>query len=162
MTKGYFIEGDISDLINFKLDFNKYTIIDYDEVMITLFTHKISDQMIYIPFNTTLEYKDYKNNDIKSYIGAFTQDTYESIIVKLKFGKSQKKVAVHAINLNGLMYKQGQAKLKEFRDTPSIEYSNINLTKDRKIKHILKHNYEELIDINFPKVLMTIITDYIC
>lgn len=67
IIKGYFIEGDISKIIFFQLFFNGHERFSgYDTVGISLYCHKISDNMFYYSPNGFNNYKDFSINSYYS------------------------------------------------------------------------------------------------
>ena len=110
LTKGYFIEGDITKITNLELHFNGQRRISYDDMMIQLYCHKISDNLLYLPMDT--------NND--SYLGAFYQTVYNTIQMKLMFSENTRHVRIYSVSLKLLVYNNGQCMIY----TPDQEYIN--------------------------------------
>ena len=109
LVKGYFIECNVVDLENFEYQILNITRFDYNKSMIYLYTHRISDNLIYAPLNCKV---DYKTIDYASALG--NRDTESKFI--LTFKNRQSIIGIHAINCNYLMYGSGMGVVRYQRD----------------------------------------------
>lgn len=69
LIKGYFIKcNDINDIANITLYLNEHEYLDYDELMINVTCHRISHNLLYIPFDIKKQYNDYGLSSFSTYI----------------------------------------------------------------------------------------------
>ena len=102
-TKGYFIEGDIDNLIKINLLLNDCDKWLYDKSMLNCFTYRISNNILYVPFSN----KNKNNSTIitqESYVNSCNQSEYSSINLVLTFSSKQNNVGVHCISSDIFYY----------------------------------------------------------
>jgi hypothetical protein len=108
LTKGYFIEGDISKLKHMGIIINGHNrFTTYDEMSIALYCHKISDNLIYYSFNGQNNYKDMS---LDSYIGApnnYRIDTMKMFLDMDIIGEEICDVKIYSCSFEYLSYIDG-------------------------------------------------------
>ena len=89
--KGFFIECDVCELTQIKIRINDTDIICYNDIMIRLLCNKISEKLIYVPFNNDVGYEDISN--IVGYCGAKTVTHMDTVKMTAVFdGNSSIKI----------------------------------------------------------------------
>lgn len=75
-TKGFFLEDNISNIKSIKIMIGGYEYKYYDNIMMDLYCKKISDGLIYIPFNDEFNYDEISTT---SYIGSINTSVIHNI-----------------------------------------------------------------------------------
>ena len=89
LTKGYFIEGNIDLITNFELLLNGHIRWKYDETLLSLYAKRISDNLIYIPFNTdNLDNYKLPAEDRTSYIGSLNSSRIDNTVMNFIFSEN--------------------------------------------------------------------------
>lgn len=69
VVKGYFIHSNLIDEINnIALTYNHFNYFNYDKTMIDILCHRISHDVLYIPFNTDIKYNNYELSSFVTYV----------------------------------------------------------------------------------------------
>ena len=104
LIKGYFIIGNINNIKSLRLCIDAHDKFDtYDKIQIALYCHKITDKLLYVPYNAK---KNYDEMTEDSFIGA----TYSSINTKmiLEFDDvDNSKIEIYSIGFRYLEYCAG-------------------------------------------------------
>jgi hypothetical protein len=96
--KGFFIETEqIDELYEIQFFINNFVRINYDIYLIQEKCVKISENMIYIPFNNECLYN---SKSFISYIGSLNIDRIDYSFLNLKFLTQKQNVKVYALNMN--------------------------------------------------------------
>jgi len=88
-TKGYFIECNVDDIINYKHEMNHEISESYNKFQMHVFFKKISDTLLYVPFNFN---ERYDNTDISSYHGSMNNQRVDCLNMYLTFNNTNNKV----------------------------------------------------------------------
>ncbi len=105
MIKGYFIEGNIDNINDIELILNGVTRFKYNKIMINLYCKKITNKLLYLPFNNTHEYH---NASVESMIGSANGDRIDNL--RMRFGidnTTNEIMSLYALNINNLSYESG-------------------------------------------------------
>lgn len=98
ITKGYFIQGNIDQLMSIELCLNSHTRLLYDDDMIYTFCQRISENLIYVPLvPSNINFRELTNT---TYNGGLNQSRMDNITFKLEFSQPQIKFSIHSITLN--------------------------------------------------------------
>ena len=98
--KGFFIETEqIDELYEIQFFINNFVRINYDMYLIQEKCVKISENMIYIPFNNECLYN---SKSFISYIGSLNIDRIDYSFLNLKFLTQKQNVRIYALNMNVL------------------------------------------------------------
>ena len=103
-VKGYFIETDISKISNISLSIIGQQVLNYDEAMLQLFCHKISDNLLYISLNGENNYSDM---NIDSYSGSLNHSRIDEVKMIITFKSTVENLTVHTMSLKYLNYYSG-------------------------------------------------------
>jgi hypothetical protein len=120
--KGFFIESTniFEYLQEIKFYTNQFIRFHYDLYLIREKCVKISDDMIYFPFNSE---ELYENNTNSSYRGSINFDGIEGHFLNLKFLHRRQKVRVYALSKNNYNQRDGIFNIQNM-------YNNFNLYED--------------------------------
>lgn len=102
---GLFIYCDTNDLLSIKLLIQNNPFINYDKILIDLYCDKISDNMIYVPFD--LDKNNYTDFFTKKYTNGINFSDFLSSSLMLKFGTIQKYICISNRAPCRIMYKNG-------------------------------------------------------
>lgn len=139
-TKGYFIQGNIDELVNVELYLNDHLRYSYDEIMIYEFCHRISKNLIYIPhIGQNMNYKNISNTD---YDLGINQNLLE-IKFKLKFSQPQFKFSIHSITLNSIKIMGGMMTLEIKSNYSHMMFVNSSYM-NKKGKHVWMKLYKKI------------------
>ena len=114
-TKGYFIEGDIDKIKGLQLELNGHDRFEmYDEVAIGLYCDRISDRLLFLPFNNDIR-NNYKNMTLESYTGAMDASRIDTIRLKILLNPSEMEstLKVYAMTCNFMIYSGGFVRLED-------------------------------------------------
>jgi hypothetical protein len=107
-TKGFLIQCGVDDLMTIKFYINNNIRIDYNLVLIQSACVKISNNLLYMPFN---ENDVYNERNLGSFDGSINLSRLESSTLCLQFQTRQHKVVIHNVYFNQLRQTNGLANL---------------------------------------------------
>jgi hypothetical protein len=94
-TKGYFIECDVNNLLNLTYKMNSHKHTSYDKFQIYMFCTKISDNLLYMPFDVNMKYDD---TNLSSYHGSMNNQRVDDSNIVLKFNNiSNRVIKIHSL-----------------------------------------------------------------
>ena len=96
-TKGLLIQCSVNDLLSIKFYINNLLRFDYNSVLIHTSCLRISENLIYFPFNDNLDFLD---TELLSYSGSINFSTLQDSRLCLLFSSEQPKVIVHNVYFN--------------------------------------------------------------
>lgn len=108
-VKGLFFYANISNIKSIKLLFDGVEKINYDCTMFDLFCNKLSDNLLYIPYNCT-NIHNYKDVTLDSYVGSLNHNLIDSLMLDVTFKNSSddySKCKIYALNMNYFKYENG-------------------------------------------------------
>lgn len=103
-TKGFLIQGNISDLTAIKFYVNNIVRFDYDAFLISTACIKLSDNLIYMPFN---EITNFLDKNVNAFAGSINLSQLQSSSMSLQFLNDQTKFTVHNIYSNYFRHRDG-------------------------------------------------------
>jgi hypothetical protein len=103
-TKGFLIQGNISQLTSIKFYVNNILRFDYDTFLISTACTKISDNLIYMPFN---EMPNFLDKNVFAFAGSINLSQLQSSSMSLHFSNDQTKFTVHNIYSNYFRHRDG-------------------------------------------------------
>jgi hypothetical protein len=103
-TKGFLIQGNIAELTSIKFYVNNILRFDYDPFLISTACAKVSDNLIYMPFNETTNFLD---NNVNTFAGSINLSRLQSSSISLQFSSDQNKFTIHNIYSNYFCYRNG-------------------------------------------------------
>lgn len=129
IIKGHFIEGDLSKIERLNLKFNGQDRLIYDEVMLDLQCHKISNNLHYLSYTGD---NNYQAMTFDSYTGAPNHSRIDSIRLNLRLKPSyldnlepmQSTLKFYSISFGILKYMAGMAGL-EYGGNSSLVYTGL-------------------------------------
>ena len=95
--RGYFIEGDIDKLKNIKIAYGGNEFINYDKLMINLFTKKIHNKLIYIPLNNNFDYNECKHDN---FAGSINHNLFDRIQLNLQWESPPNALRFYGLTLS--------------------------------------------------------------
>jgi hypothetical protein len=101
IPKGYFFMGNVADIQHLKLTFIDQVRMDYDDVMLRTFMHKISDNLYYLSFTGDNNYRDCT---AESYIGAPDYSRLVTVTMELRIAPMNAPLSIYSIFMNTLTY----------------------------------------------------------
>lgn len=107
-TKGFLIQGNIAELTSIKFYVNNILRFDYDRFLISTACTKVSDNLIYMPFNETTNFLD---NNVNAFAGSINLSRLQSSSIFLQFSSDQNKFTIHNIYSNYFCYRNGVGRL---------------------------------------------------
>jgi hypothetical protein len=107
-TKGFLIQGNISDLTAIKFYVNNIVRFDYDAFLISTACIKLSDNLIYMPFN---EITNFLDKNVTAFAGSINLSQLQSSSMSLHFSNDQTKFTVHNIYSNYFCHRDGMGAL---------------------------------------------------
>jgi hypothetical protein len=121
-TKGFFIGGDIAKLTSIKFYINNILRFDYDPFLISTACTKVSEKLIYMPFN---ELHNFLDSGINTFAGSINLSRLQCSSLGLEFSGDQTKFIIHNIYSNYFCYRNGVGSLyfdgrPVFINTPAI------------------------------------------
>lgn len=96
-TKGFLIQCCIQDLISIKFYINGLLRINYERFLILNACVKISENLIYMPFN---EVQDFQNRNSNTFSGYINLSRLQNSTLCLQFSANQSKVVIHNVYFN--------------------------------------------------------------
>lgn len=137
VTKGFFIEGDITKIKQLTIKLVGTLVIEYDNFMLRKFCYKISNNLHYLSYTNKNNYKDMS---IDSYIGGINHSSYEVKLTLVlnpsyKVGKqpSHSAIRFYSVSLNFLRYMAGMAGI--------VYYINTTAPPDNVVWPVKKNNF---------------------
>jgi hypothetical protein len=103
-TKGFLIQGNISELTAIKFYVNNIMRFDYDAFLISTACIKLSDNLIYMPFN---EITNFLDKNVIAFAGSINLSQLQSSSMSLQFLNDQNKFTVHNIYSNYFRHRDG-------------------------------------------------------
>lgn len=103
-TKGFLIQGNISELTAIKFYVNNIVRFDYDPFLISTACTKVSDNLIYMPFN---EITNFLDKNVTAFVGSINLSQLQSSSMSLHFSNDQTKFTVHNIYSNYFCHRDG-------------------------------------------------------
>lgn len=103
-TKGFLIQGNISQLITINFYVNHILRFDYDQFLISTACVKLSDNLIYMPFN---EITNFLDKNVVAFAGSINLSQLQASSMSLHFSSDQTKFTVHNIYSNYFCHRDG-------------------------------------------------------
>lgn len=155
-SKGFFIRGNINELKYIKLSLQNREKIDYDDDLINLYCHKVSNDLIYIPFNPNL-LTSYNTNTIDSFIGGINFSRLDYINIETEWSQHQNGFKLYFYKLNILRIMSGMCGFV-YTENPIVEldYNNQQIPNSNQIIFATKHKIIDPNKIICPISLETI------
>jgi hypothetical protein len=129
-TKGFLIQCRIQDLTSIKFYINDLLRVDYNRFLILNACVKISDNLIYMPFN---DFPDFKDRGTNTFSGSINLSRLQNSTLCLQFSANQRKVVIHNVYFNHFRQSNGLGGLYIDYRPAFIE----NTTTDHPIQHII-------------------------
>jgi len=107
-TKGFLIQCGVDDLLSLKFYINNNIRIDYNQFLIQSVCIKISNNLLYMPFNDN---DTYNERNLGSFDGSINLSRLESSTLCLEFQTRQHKVVIHNVYFNQIRQTNGLANL---------------------------------------------------
>ena len=101
LTKGFFIEANVNNLINFKMEISDVLKMLYDKMVIKLYCKQFNDNLLYIPITEKISWDDL---DDSTFYDATHLSRSENIKITLKFSEPQKRLLMYALSSNVLNF----------------------------------------------------------
>lgn len=108
-TKGFLIQGNISELTAIKFYVNNILRFDYDLFLISTACVKVSENLIYMPFN---EITNFLDSSINTFAGSINLSQLQGSSLFLQFSGDQHKFTIHNIYSNYFCYRNGVGTLQ--------------------------------------------------
>ena len=122
-TKGFLIQCRVQELTSIKFYINNLLRFDYNCFLILTACVKISDNLLYMPFN---DYNNFEEIGYHTFSGAINLSGLENSTLCLDFSSSQSKIVIHNVYLNNLRCQQGLGGLHVNHIPTFIESSTIH------------------------------------
>ena len=103
-TKGLLIQGNIFELTSIKFYVNNILRFDYDSFLISTACTKLSENLIYMPFN---ERHHFLESGINTFAGSINLSRLQSSSISLQFSSDQSNFTIHNIYSNYFCYRNG-------------------------------------------------------
>jgi len=103
-TKGFLIQCNIQDLTSIKFYINNLLRFDYDPFLILSACVKISENLLYFPFN---DFPDFMERGSNTFAGSINLSRLENSTLCLQFSRDQPKVVIHNIYFNYFRQSRG-------------------------------------------------------
>jgi hypothetical protein len=94
LTKGFLIQGNINELVSIKFYINNLLRFNYDRFLVLNACVKISDNLIYMPFN---DYTNFSDRSTHTFAGGINFSLIENSIMCLNFSTDQSKFSIHNV-----------------------------------------------------------------
>lgn len=107
-TKGFLIQGNISELTSIKFYVNNILRFNYDPFLISTACTKVSENLIYMPFN---EMSNFLDKNVNTFAGSINLSRLQSSSLSLQFSSDQTKFTIHNIYSNYFCYRNGVGSL---------------------------------------------------
>ncbi len=139
LIKGYFIQGNINELDELKIQFNGQIYNSYDKLTLSLISKKINENLIYIPFNDNFKYDD---TNLNSFDGAVNHSRIDNVVLKFKFSNIQKNINIFGLSSNALRYRDNMFASKYAQNNIFYEpFDESKWIKKNKIIDITKNDH---------------------
>jgi hypothetical protein len=110
LTKGFFIESDnINQLMNIQFYINGHIRMNFNRFLISNKCVKMSDAMIFLPFNDDIAFEERYNS---SYAGSINLSNLERSILSLRFDSLRPNVKIYAVGINNYIQSRGTGRLE--------------------------------------------------
>lgn len=109
ISKGYFLEGALDKIINFKLQLNGHTYIDYDQIMLQMYSTQISENLCFLPFVPQTSYSD---RSLETFVGGLNHVRIDATDCIIRFSEPQTTFTIHSMDFNRLKYENGFAHMQ--------------------------------------------------
>ena len=110
LTKGFFIKGNIDEIMQMEFCLNGNTRFKFTKPMIVLYTHKISNNMFYLSLNGINNYNNLSN---ESFVGSLNLGRIDIAMMSFTFRNNNnvdnKKIEIYGISFNLLRYLNGMS-----------------------------------------------------
>jgi len=123
VTKGFLIQCCIQALTSIKFYINNLLRFEYNRFLILTACVKISDNLLYMPFNN---YTNFEEIGFHTFSGAINLSTLENSTLCLDFSCDQQKIVIHNVYLNNLRCQNGLGGLLTNNIPAFIESSTID------------------------------------
>lgn len=123
LTKGFLIQCRVQELTSIKFYMNNLLRFDYNRFLILTACVKISDNLLYMPFN---DYTNFEEIGYHTFSGAINLSGLENSTVCLTFFSPQTKIVIHNVYLNNLRCQHGLGGLHINHIPGFIESSTIH------------------------------------
>jgi hypothetical protein len=135
--KGFFIEYDIKKIDRFLISINGCDLFEpHDNTLLQLISHKINDNMFYVPINND---KTYSDNKINSYLGSINNEIIGKVEISVVLHeKSEEEMTISALELGIYRIYNGECEL-----IPSSRMNNANMQLLSKWKIVYLFEIEE-------------------
>ena len=120
LSKGYFIKGDIDHLDRLTLKLNNIERYSYDRVMLNYVGKRVAQDIIFIPFNQNIDWKQRTN---ETYIGGLNQSRFDNIQLRAEFSRPVSSIGIYSLTLNTfrIMHGFGGLRFGNLEDIQLIE-----------------------------------------
>jgi hypothetical protein len=129
-TKGFLIQCSINELTSIKFYINNLLRFDYERYLIQNACIKLSDNLLYMPFN---DQTDFLDKGINTFSGAINLSRLQNSILCLQFSSDQSNIVIHNVYYNYLRQTNGLSGLSMDYRPAFIE----NTTLDHPIQSII-------------------------
>ena len=129
-TKGFLIQCSINELTSIKFYINNLLRFDYERYLIQNACIKLSDNLLYMPFN---DQTDFLDKGINTFSGAINLSRLQNSILCLQFSGDQSNIVIHNVYYNYLRQTSGLSGLSMDYRPAFIE----NTTLDHPIQTII-------------------------
>jgi hypothetical protein len=129
-TKGFLIQCSINELTSIKFYINNLLRFDYERYLIQNACIKLSDNLLYMPFN---DQTDFLDKGINTFSGAINLSRLQNSILCLQFSQDQSNIVIHNVYYNYLRQTNGLSGLSMDYRPAFIE----NTTLDHPIQSII-------------------------
>ena len=114
-TKGFLIQCDITELTSINFYVNNLLRVDYDRYLIQNACVKLSNNLLYMPFN---DHSDFLDKGINTFSGAINLSRLQNSTMCLQFSQDQSKIVIHNVYYNYLQQTNGLGGLRiDYRPT---------------------------------------------
>ena len=96
-TKGLLIQCNILDLQSIKFYINNLLRFDLNHFFISITCVKLSEKLLYLPFNDCL---NFQNRDVNTFAGAINLSELQNSTLCLQFSRDQPEIVIHNVYLN--------------------------------------------------------------
>jgi hypothetical protein len=152
LSKGYLFDGNINQISNFKLSLNGVDYLDYNQIMLQLYGIKINDNLMFLPFDTHVNYKDITPT---SFITGLNHAYINDVKCIINFIEPQIKFAIHTIEHNILRYGSGMGGV-HFAERSIINIFNTpenRIIHNTPIIHNFRNNNSSIIWTSINKII---------
>ena len=108
-TKGFLIQCDITELTSINFYVNNLLRVDYDRYLIQNACVKLSNNLLYMPFN---DHTDFLDKGINTFSGAINLSRLQNSTLCLQFSRDQTNIIIHNVYYNYLQQTNGLGGLR--------------------------------------------------